>query len=225
LRGSQFEALIVKLKLIVVEGPHQGREFLFHGRDSFLVGRANEAHFQLAADDPHFSRRHFLIEVNPPRCLLIDLNSRNGTCLNGVRVKSAEMKDGDEIRAGSTMLRLKVIDDEDTDHKVTIDLPAPISHKEKTAEYKHKVQIPGYQIQGELGRGGMGVVYRAIRERDGQPIALKTIIASATTTQLQINRFLRECCILSELRACEFNGQTPCLIPENTGDYLVRRLD
>jgi hypothetical protein len=27
------------------------------------------------------------------------------------------------------------------------------------------------------------------------------------------------------LRACEFNGQTPCLIPENTGDYLVRRLD
>jgi calcineurin-like phosphoesterase family protein len=28
-----------------------------------------------------------------------------------------------------------------------------------------------------------------------------------------------------ELRACEFNGQTPCLIPENTRDYLVRRLD
>jgi hypothetical protein len=27
------------------------------------------------------------------------------------------------------------------------------------------------------------------------------------------------------VRACEFNGQTPCLIPENTGDYLVRRLD
>jgi hypothetical protein len=30
---------------------------------------------------------------------------------------------------------------------------------------------------------------------------------------------------LNLLRACEFNGQTPCLIPENTGDYLVRRLD
>jgi hypothetical protein len=29
----------------------------------------------------------------------------------------------------------------------------------------------------------------------------------------------------TQLRACEFNGQTPCLIPENTGDYLVRRLD
>jgi hypothetical protein len=31
--------------------------------------------------------------------------------------------------------------------------------------------------------------------------------------------------IVLPLRACEFNGQTPCLIPENTGDYLVRRLD
>jgi hypothetical protein len=31
--------------------------------------------------------------------------------------------------------------------------------------------------------------------------------------------------LVNQVRACEFNGQTPCLIPENTGDYLVRRLD
>ena len=35
--------------------------------DTFLVGRSNDSHFQHSYDDPYFSRRHFLVEVNPPR--------------------------------------------------------------------------------------------------------------------------------------------------------------
>ena len=82
---------------------------MFEGHDTFLVGRTKDAHFQLTYDDPYFSRRHFLIEVNPPRCRLIDLNSRNGILLNGAGVQTAEVADGDEIAAGHTVFKVCVV--------------------------------------------------------------------------------------------------------------------
>jgi hypothetical protein len=53
----------MQIKLTVVEGPHQGREFTFREHDNFIVGRAKCAHFRLPMKDKHFSRVHFMIEV------------------------------------------------------------------------------------------------------------------------------------------------------------------
>src|SRR5262249_54181526 len=58
--------------------------------------------------DKFFSRLHFLMEVNPPHCRLVDLGSRNGTYVNGQRVAAADLKNGDQIRAGRTILRVVV---------------------------------------------------------------------------------------------------------------------
>ncbi|MFO0810439.1 MAG: FHA domain-containing serine/threonine-protein kinase [Gemmataceae bacterium] len=98
----------MQVTLTVTAGPHAGKAFAFAERDSFLVGRSREAHFSLPRDDMYFSRRHFLVEVNPPRCRLLDLKSRNGTHVNGTRVESAELADSDEIKAGHTVFRLSV---------------------------------------------------------------------------------------------------------------------
>src|SRR5437763_1644503 len=98
----------MKITLKVTEGPHAGRDFRFAEHDNFLVGRSKDARFRLALKDPFFSRIHFLVELNPPRCRLLDLHSTNGTFVNGERVDSAELNDGDEIRAGQTVLRVGI---------------------------------------------------------------------------------------------------------------------
>jgi eukaryotic-like serine/threonine-protein kinase len=98
----------MRIKLTVTGGPHQGREFCFDGHDTFLVGRSGRAHFQLPRKDKYFSRFHFLIEVNPPHCRLLDMASRNGTYVNGQRVAHADLSDGDQIKAGHTVFRLSI---------------------------------------------------------------------------------------------------------------------
>jgi serine/threonine protein kinase len=189
----------VKLKLTIIAGPHQGREFILNGHDTFLVGRTKDAHFQLPYDDPYFSRRHFLVEVNPPRCRVIDLNTRNGTRLNGVRIQTAEVADGDEIAAGHTVFKVSFLAEPDENTAPTPTLPTggglPTSDSQPLP-----FDIPGYRLHSELGRGGMGVVYRATRERDGLSVAVKTILPAAGTGPKQIERFLRECQILSQLK-------------------------
>jgi serine/threonine-protein kinase len=94
--------------LTVTAGPHQDREFVFAYHDTFIVGRSKHAHFRLSGQDRYFSRIHFLVEVNPPPCRLVDLNSRNGTHVNGRRVRAVDLHDGDEIKAGRTMMRVAV---------------------------------------------------------------------------------------------------------------------
>src|SRR3954447_2222114 len=98
----------MQVTLTVVAGPLTGQVFPLADRDTFLVGRTPDCHFRLSYDDPYFSRRHFLVEVNAPRCRVIDLNSRNGIKMNGQKVASAELYDGDEVRAGQTVFRLSI---------------------------------------------------------------------------------------------------------------------
>jgi eukaryotic-like serine/threonine-protein kinase len=52
--------------------------------------------------------------------------------------------------------------------------------------------VPGYEILGELGRGGMGVVYHARHVRLNRPCALKMILAGAHASPEVLARFVTE---------------------------------
>ena len=105
------EILIMRIVLKVVEGPHDGREFVFDQHDNFIVGRAKFARFQLSTMDGAISRVHFLVEVNPPQCRLMDMGSTNGTYVNRKRVQAVDLKDGDSIKVGSeTVIRVSLAD-------------------------------------------------------------------------------------------------------------------
>ncbi|MCI0652776.1 MAG: serine/threonine protein kinase [Planctomycetes bacterium] len=52
-------------------------------------------------------------------------------------------------------------------------------------------QVPGYTIQREVGKGGMGVVYRALRNADGASVAIKILLPHMVNA-ITSRRFQRE---------------------------------
>ena len=60
--------------------------------------------------------------------------------------------------------------------------------------------VPGYEVEAGLGRGGMGVVYRARHLRLERPVALKMLLAGAYAAADERERFRREAELLAGLR-------------------------
>jgi serine/threonine-protein kinase len=62
------------------------------------------------------------------------------------------------------------------------------------------VQVPGYQVETVLGRGGMGVVYRATHVALNRTVALKMILDGAHASPRQAGRFRTEAELVARLQ-------------------------
>jgi WD40 repeat protein len=60
--------------------------------------------------------------------------------------------------------------------------------------------VPGYELLGKLGRGGMGVVYLARHLALDRVVALKMILSGAHAGSDEVNRFRREAAAVARLR-------------------------
>jgi tetratricopeptide (TPR) repeat protein len=61
-------------------------------------------------------------------------------------------------------------------------------------------QVPGYEVEGVLGRGGMGVVFRARHLRLDRLVAVKMMLAGAYAAPRERDRFQREAVAVARLR-------------------------
>lgn len=94
----------VPAALRVLEGAGKGDTWAIHG--AFRIGRgdANE----LAISDRNVSTLHAIIEpAGPGRFRIRDLESRNGTFVNGERVTDRVLEDGDVVVLGSVVLKYR----------------------------------------------------------------------------------------------------------------------
>jgi len=86
-------------RLVVVEGPDSGATFELSPGEH-VVGRAADVAVRLT--DESVSRRHAILTVTADGVTLVDLGSHNGSRINGQRVTSARLMDGDELLFGDS---------------------------------------------------------------------------------------------------------------------------
>lgn len=77
---------------------------LLDERTVAYLGRSSACHLVLANDT--VSRRHAMLSVRGRDVVLIDLDSTNGTLVNGRPVRSAEVRDGDRVTLGEVEIEL-----------------------------------------------------------------------------------------------------------------------
>lgn len=94
--------------------------------------------------------------------------------------------------------------------------------------------IGPYQIESELGRGGMGVVYRAHDDRLDRTVAIKCLPAELASDPARLERFQREARTLAQLSHPnlagihgieEHDGATYLILEFVEGESLADRLD
>jgi eukaryotic-like serine/threonine-protein kinase len=122
-----------RVTLTVAQDGLEAKEIVFAEPRHCLVGRSDDCDLQLPLDAAHanVSRRHCLLEIDPPTVRVRDLGSRNGTFVNEVNIgqrrrqqmpenvdpnefAACELHDGDTVRVGSTVLRVGIAEAADT---------------------------------------------------------------------------------------------------------------
>ncbi len=90
----------------VREGPRRGK--IYKISDDMIIGRKSA---DLVIDDPKVSSTHAKIVVDDDQYVIVDFRSKNGTYVNGERIRSETiLKENDLIKIGDTVFVLKVLD-------------------------------------------------------------------------------------------------------------------
>ncbi len=130
-----------KLTLTFFGGLCVGRPVLQLNQGSVLIGRDEECHVVLDGDT--VSRRHCEIQRRGVSYVLQDA-SRNGTFLNGDRIRQAQLKDGDQIRVGQNILLVNLSSGPTTNNVVTGKMTTPHALP-PTIELKPHIVVKGLE--------------------------------------------------------------------------------
>ena len=75
-------------------------------RSRVVLGRARDADFQL--DDPNVSRRHAVLYWSEGGVMVEDLDSTNGTMVNGYPISSTILRPQDVLVIGDTRIKVEI---------------------------------------------------------------------------------------------------------------------
>ncbi len=93
-----------------ISGKYQGGEFPLRPSREIVIGRSSELDMVLVED--MVSRKHAKIVTDDKSVSIQDLGSTNGTFVNGEKVRKVELKDGDRILIGTSIVKLVAISGE-----------------------------------------------------------------------------------------------------------------
>ena len=90
--------------LRIIQGPGRGQVLPIPPQKAVSLGRSTQASY--AFDDPLLSRKHCSVECQGDMCRIVDLQSRNGTYVNGQRIGAVLLTPGDRIKIGGILFEV-----------------------------------------------------------------------------------------------------------------------
>ncbi len=196
-----------RILLIRTPGGKELKVALQEGRE-VSIGRGSGADVRI--EDDQVSRKHLAIHAGPEGVAVSDLQSRNGTLLNGEKIETRIfMKQGDVVRAGDTEIVLcETVQRREVPAKPTQSLVC-LSCGQIGADPCRvcgtRFSIPASGIKGLrlaklIGKGGMGLVFRGYSEQEKADVALKVLAFSDSPDPGKLRRFFREARVQAKFR-------------------------
>lgn len=119
---------MIIVSLTLRNGAQRGKRIMVDG-NHYLIGRHGDCELRLGGEN--ISRRHCQIERNPDGVWIQDLNSRNGTLLNGRKLNRNEpfrLHHHDKIQIGDWKFRISIRDAKTREPVVFDEPPQQIRH-------------------------------------------------------------------------------------------------
>ncbi len=130
--------------LFVIRGIDQGSKFELR-TPSVTLGREPNNPIQL--HDTEVSRRHVELRLVDGRYTLVDLNSSNGTYVNGRQVEIHALSNGDQIQLGASLLLYTGAPDETTGAAARqVDIVTGVEAKDQSRILRSMTQEEGSRI-------------------------------------------------------------------------------
>jgi len=92
------------LALRFISGKYQGGEFPMVPNKEIVVGRSSDLDMVLVEE--MVSRKHARITYEHESIVIEDLGSTNGTFVNGEKIKRVQLKEGDRVLIGTSILKV-----------------------------------------------------------------------------------------------------------------------
>lgn len=188
--------------LSVVSGPDLGKKFSLL-RTHSLIGRNNG---DVPLRDQAVSGSHAAIDYVGSVLLLIDMNSTNGTFLNGNKVDKAEIGNMDEITIGGTVLVASIVRDVYGTYGGTQPQIEEIKEFDPNAMTAPRRQLPNPQLPPEV-MAAIEVIEGPDKGKKVRLTNMSTILGRAEYADIQIKdeaMSRRHCQIL--IKSADFIG-------------------
>jgi hypothetical protein len=204
--------------LKILQGAGTGQVLPVPNAQPVTLGRSAGASY--AFDDPLLSRRHCAVECRGTLVRIVDLQSRNGTFVNGQRVGAQLLNLGDRIKIGNLVIEVSPVGSAAPPARATFEggrKPAITQGIRNCQVCNQPLQGAGqplkgrilcntcfdrYDVQEDLVDGfkvrerrevtSFGVSYLAHQQLMDRPVILKVIEVGPQTEENSLKRFMRE---------------------------------